>query len=395
MSDFFHGVFRDFGRKRFRTALTILGIAIGVASVVIISDISQCGANAVTGEMDSLGMSGLMITKSIDDTSISLAEQDLKQISGMTQVELATPVLTANTQIMTRDGNTNAILWGVDSNAANIVSLTTVYGRLFSRKDVNTSANVCLVDEELSQKLYSRKNIIGKKIELSYGGSGQEYTVVGIIKTGSGLLQNLIGDYIPTFIYVPYTTVQKVNSRTDFDQIIVKLKPDTNSENTGNLILKRLNASKGTTKAFFSNDLAKQKNGLLNIMNIVTLMLSAVGAVSLLVASLSIMTVMTVSVTERTREIGIKKALGATNAAIMAEFLWEAVLLSVIGSAAGIAVGCGISWLLSLYLHTQFAVRPDIMAIASLFAILSGVIFSVSPALQASRLRPVDALRQD
>ncbi len=395
MSDYFRCAFRDLGRKQIRTLLTILGIAIGVASVVIISNISQCGTNAVTGEMDSLGLSGLFITKSGKDMDAMLGSEDLKLIGRMNEVEMTTPVMTADTEISVRSVDAGAVLWGIDCNAGSIVSLQAVYGRLFTKKDVSTGANVCLVDEAFAKKAYLRDNIVGEKISLFCGGAMQEFTVVGIIKAGTGLLESAIGNYIPTFVYVPYTTIQTMNQRNDFDEIAVKLKPHAEADSTGKMILTRLDKEKGTDDAFVSNDLAKQKDGLLQIMGIVTLILSAVGAVSLFVASLSIMTTMLVSVTERTREIGIKKALGATRFAIMSEFLFEAVMLSLIGSAAGIAAGTGISWILSKCFRTALAFRPDIMLIAAAFAVLTGTVFSIYPAYQASRLKPVEALRQE
>ncbi len=393
--DFLKYSFRNLSRKKIRNFLTILGIAIGVASVVVIADISQCGTDAVTGEMDSLGMSGLFITKSGKSCNAMLESQDLSKISKIGEVECSTPVLMLNTQIKACKADTTAILWGIDSDAADIVSISPLYGRLFNRRDIATAANVCLVDESFSQKAYSRKNIVGKKISLSCGSTTQEYKVVGIIKTGTGLLQNVIGSYIPTFVYIPYTNMQMMTHRNDFDEFLVKLKSNAKSESVRNQIVSLLNSEKGTKDAFVANDLAEQKDNLMQVLNIVTLILSAVGAVSLLVASLSIMTTMTISVTERTREIGIKKALGATRSAIMFEFLLEAALLSLSGSILGISVGALISLLLAAGFHTSLSLRPDIMLIASAFAIASGIIFSVYPAYQASCLKPVDALRQE
>lgn len=395
MTDYFRCAVRNLGRKQIRTLLTILGIAIGVASVVIIANIGQCGTNAVTGEMDSLGLSGLFISTSGKDHSAILDNQDLSMIKRINEVELTTPVMMTSTEVSVRNVSTDAVVWGIDCNAGSVVSLQAIYGRLFTQRDISIKAPVCLVDEEFAKKAYSRNNIVGKKINLLCGGAMQEFTVVGIIKTGSGLLENALGDYIPTFIYAPYTTFQSMNQRSDFDEIAVKLKPKAEADTVGNLIVTKLNAKKGTAGAFLSTNLAKQKDGLLQIMGIVTLILSAVGAVSLFVASLSIMTTMLVSVTERTREIGIKKSLGASRLAIMAEFLFEAMTLSLIGSAVGIAVGSGVSWALSMCFHTPLAFRPDIMLIAAAFAILSGTIFSIYPAYQASRLEPVDALRQE
>jgi putative ABC transport system permease protein len=395
MIDYLKCAMRNLGRKQVRTLLTILGITIGVASVVIIASISQSGATAVTGEMESLGLSGIFISPSGKSENAVLDSHDLSMINRLNEVEMTTPVMMTSTEVSVRNLTTDAVLWGIDSNAGSVVSLQAVYGRLFTQRDISICAQVCLVDELFAKKAYSRSNIVGKTVNINFGGSMQEFTVVGIIKTGTGLLENALGDYIPSFIYVPYTTVQMLNQRSDFDDIAVKVKSTAESESVGNMIVKKLDVEKGTTDGFVSTNLAKQKDGLLQILSIVTLILSAVGAVSLVVASLSIMTTMLVSVTERTREIGIKKALGASRFAIMTEFLFEAMLLSLVGSFGGIIVGCGVSWILSLVFHTSLSLRADIMLMAAGFAVLSGTVFSVYPAYKASRLKPVDALRHE
>lgn len=395
MIDYLKSAFRNLGRKRTRTALTILGISIGVASVIIVANISQCGTDALTTELDSLGLSGVSISSSQSGQSASLTEDDIGSIRKISQVEQASPLLVENTDVALRNEREDALLWGIDSGSNDIISLQVLYGRLFTKKDVSTCANVCLVDEAFSRSAYGRSNMIGKEISMRCGGVEQTFTVVGIIRTGTGLLQNLIGEYIPTFIYVPYTTIQASSGRDDFDEIAVKIRTGYSAEGVGKLIVNHLDRSKGTSGAFVSNNLAKQKDGLMRILDLVTLILSAVGAISMLVASLSIMTVMLVSVHERTREIGIKKALGATRGAIMLEFLFEAGLISLIGCLSGIAAGYLVSGAGAAYFHVTLSMRPDIMLMAAGFSICSGVIFGVYPAYQASRLKPVDALRQE
>lgn len=375
--------------------MTILGIAIGVASVMIIGNISQCGTDALTGELDSLGLGGLTITTSTESRDVYLKENELTLIKKVDQVEQVSPILVASTDVFVRQSETNALLWGIDSKASQIISLQAVHGRLLNGRDISTRANVCLVDEAFAKSAYFRTNIVGKSISVLCGQAMQNFTVVGVVKTGTGLLQNAIGNYIPTFVYIPYTTAQAAAGRSDFDQIAVKIRSGADAESIGRLIVNRLNNSSGTSDAFVANDLAKQKDGLKNMLDIVTLILSAVGAVSLLVASLSIMTVMFVSVHERTREIGIKKAIGATKGAIMLEFMFEAILISCIGCLFGIAAGYLISWAGAAYLGITLRVRTDIMMLAAGFAVLSGTVFGVYPAYKAACLRPVDALRQD
>lgn len=393
MIDYVKSAFKNLGRKRVRTVLTILGIAIGVASVVIIGNISQCGTTALTSELESLGLSGLSISSSTDAQGVSLNENDLSVIRHCDQVEQAAPVILQSTDVTARKLNSKAIVWGIDTKASQIISINLLYGRLFNNEDISTCANVCLVDENFSKNAYSRSNIIGKKISILCGGVLEDFNVVGIIKTGSGLLQNIIGDYVPTFVYVPYTTIQTAVGRDDFDQIAVKVKSGGDVDTIGKTIVNDLNRNNGTADAFVSNNLAKQKDGLTSMLGIITLILSAVGAISLLVASLSIMTVMLVSVNERTREIGIKKAIGAKRSSIMMEFMFEAVLISIIGCFFGISVGYLVSYAGAVYFGMILSVRMDIMLLAVGFSIFTGTVFGVYPAYKASNLKPVDALR--
>ncbi|WP_457942097.1 ABC transporter permease [Caproiciproducens sp. LBM24188] len=397
MIDLLKSAFHNIGRKRSRTMLTILGIGIGVASVVIIGNISQCGTNVLYNEMDSLGLSGLSIAASADakPNTVSLNEFDLKLVQNADQVIQAAPVIVQTTDISVRKVNTKAVVWGIDTKASQIISINLLYGRLFNQMDIKSNANVCLVDEKFSQNAYSRSNIIGKKVSILCGGAMEEFTVVGIIKTGTGLLQNIIGDYVPTFVYVPYTTIQSAVGRSDFDQIAVKIQQGANVDEIGKKLTDSLNHYNGTKDAFISNNLAKQRDGLSNILNIMTLILTAIGGISLLVASLSIMTVMLVSVNERTREIGIKKAIGAGKGSIMLEFLFEAVLISVIGCFTGLLVGYAVSYAGAAFFRVTLSPRMDIIWTAMAFSILTGTAFGVYPAYKAACLKPVDALRQE
>ncbi|MFU0833346.1 MAG: Macrolide export ATP-binding/permease protein MacB [Oscillospiraceae bacterium] len=394
MIDYLKSACRNLGQKSVRTFLTVLGIAIGVSSVIIIANISQCGTNILNNELDSLGLSGLSITVK-EGKNVTMTSDDLNFIRKFSQVEQVSPILVENTNIALRDKTISALLWGIDSGASDVISLRVLYGRLFTPKDINTCANVCLVDEQFSQDVYSRNNMVGKTINFRCGGVEQQFTVVGIIKTGTGLLQNMIGNYVPTFIYVPYTTMQASAGRNSFDEIAVKIRPGYDAEDVGAMIVNHLDINNRADGAFISNNLAKQKEGFLQLLNIITWILSAVGAISLLVASLSIMTVMLVSVNERTREIGIKKALGATRGAIMLEFLFEASLISLIGCFLGICAGYLISYIWASYFHVELAIRMDIILIATAFSIFIGTIFGVYPAYKAAQLKPVDALREE
>lgn len=383
---------RSLSRKRGRSILTILGIVIGVASVTVIGNISQCGSTALNNEMDSLGLSGLTISAS---SSAVLEQETLEIVQDSNEVEQAMPVLMQTGEISARNEQSDALLWGIDENAGRIISLEVLYGRGLNRQDMMMQKNVCLIDEAFSKAAFGRSNGVGKTISAVYGGVSEKYTVVGIVKTGSGLLQSFMGSYIPSFIYLPYTSMQSSLGRTTFDQIAVRIEEGEDADVVGTHLANALERSSGIEDGYFANNLVKQKDSLNNMLNILTLIFSAVGAVSLLVASLSIMTVMLVSVHERTREIGIKKAIGAGNGVILQEFLWEALLLSLTGALIGALVGTGISYAGAAIFGVALELRLDIIWLASGFSVVSGVIFGVYPAMKAASLPPIDALHSN
>lgn len=395
MFDLFKSAFHNLGRKRFRTLLTVLGVSIGVSSVVIIGNISEFGTQAVSAELDSLGLNGLSISVLPEATKIQLDTDDLSEVRSLSNIEEATPIIVQSTEVSAAHTSTQALVWGIEPSAREIVSLQVLYGRMVNQQDIRSCSNVCLVDESFAQKAYGRNNIIGKKIKISCNGTLEEFEVIGVIKTGSGLLQNFMGNYIPTFIYVPCTTFQQALGRQSFDQIIVKVKEDSVLEETGNQIVAALERFNHVKDAFASSNLAKQRDDLTKMLEIITMVLTAVGGISLLVASLSIMTVMLVSVSERTREIGIKKAIGANRLSIMIEFLFEAVLISLIGCLAGFILGYGISAVGAALLGITFPLNMKTILPAATFSFITGIIFGVYPAYKASKLAPVAALRME
>ena len=395
MLDLLKSAFHNLGRKRFRTLLTVLGVSIGVSSVIIIGNISQFGTEAVSAELDSLGLNGLSVSVLPEATNVQLGADDLEAVRTLQEIEQATPVIVQSTEVSTARLATQALVWGIEPSAREIVSLKVLHGRMVNQQDIRSYSNVCLVDESFAKNAYGRNNIIGKKIQISCNGTLEEFEVIGIIKTGSGLLQNFMGNYIPTFIYVPYTTFQRSLGRESFDQIVVKVKEGSDLEEAGKQIVASLEQYNSVQNAFAANNLAKQRDDLSNMLEIITLILTAVGAISLLVASLSIMTVMLVSVNERTREIGIKKAIGASRSSIMVEFLFEAVLISLIGCLTGLLLGYAISASGATLMEITFPLNSKTILPSVVFSLVTGIVFGVYPSYKASKLAPVDALRME
>ncbi len=382
------GAFRRLRRKGLRSLLTMGGIIIGVALVAVVSVIGAAGETAVECELESMGLGGLSVTAS---DAQGMEAEVLTALRGMEEIASAVPLMVDTSTLTHVGGGTqDLMLCGIDSGETQVIGLTQLYGRLLSKADVVSSARVCVVDRAVAQAMYARDNVVGKTLSLSVGGVEETFEVVGVTEAGSALLQN-VARLIPGMVYIPYTTMQQLSGRTQFDQLAVKLVEGADAQREAEHIEQVLARVSGEDR-FSAENLAAQRDKLAGVMDIVTLVLTAISAISLLVSGLSIMTVMTVSVGERTREIGIKKALGATNGRILREFLTEALLLSLGGGVIGVAIGAGIGMIGLSFVGLSVSVWNTMLLLIA-FAVLIGGIFGVWPALKAARLDPVEALR--
>ncbi|MCI8361140.1 MAG: FtsX-like permease family protein [Clostridiales bacterium] len=388
---------RNLKRKGARTLLTLLSIAIGVCSVLIISVISDAGKAAVNHELDSLGVNGIAVSVKQSDGSTGLKNEDLSKLRGLEDVAEATPVLTKMGVASAGGQSSSTMIWGIDSGANQVISLEMDYGRTITAADVAGRSNVCLVDATTADALYHRTNAVGGTLYLSLGGGSEPFEIIGVAAPDSGILQSIAGEYIPAFVYIPYTTLQRYIGSDALSQIAIQV-PEEQGDNldaVARKIERSLRLEKSADATVHADNLVKQRGKLSNTLDIVTLVLTVIGSISLVVAGLGIMTVMLVSVTERTREIGIKKAIGARRGAILREFLTEAMLLSVLGSGIGLAAGAALTEIASAVLQYPIHVSVYQAAGALAIALCSGVLFGVYPAIAASKMRPVDALRRD
>lgn len=384
--------FKSLLRKKGRSFLTILGVAIGVCSVIIISSIGSFGTVAVNNELNSLGMGGLTIA--VKNNEAPLSYNELKAVRKTSGVLTATPVYMETTEAFSVFGKgEKTVVWGIDDNAKEIVSLQLLYGNQIKKSDVSESLSVCMVDQSFAQAMYGKDNAVGHKISLAVDGNTEEFTIIGVIKTGGSLLQTAMGNYVPNFVYIPYTTMQMLNGSANYAQIITKAAANTNLSALATRLENTLAFLNGTEEAYIVTNLAKQKESLTNILTIVTTILSAVGAISLIVSGLSIMTVMLVSVGERKREIGIKKAIGASRFIIVQEFLSEALMISFIGCAVGLLIAFLLVAISSKLLNIPITIDIKTVAVTCMFSVVMGGVFGVYPAMLAAKLNPAETLR--
>lgn len=390
MLDILKNGFRNITGKKIRSTLTIMGIAIGVMSVVIISTISKITTTNIQKELKSMGIGGIVMTTDISAID-TFKSSDIENIKGMEQVSNVSPLITKYSSVKIKENNSSCMVWGIDSGTSKIVSMKLLHGRLINETDVNSISKVCMVDENFAKEQYNRSNIVGKKIKIFINDSYEDFKIVGVVKAGGNVIQSFMGNVVPSFLYVPYTTMDITDIEDGFDQMIAQTKENTDIELLSTEIEKDFKKNRDL-KVNISN-LNGQVENLNYILGIVSLVLTAISAISLIVSGLSIMTVMLVSVGEKTVEIGIKKAIGASRKMILLEFMSESLLLSLIGGIIGIAGGLIIGVTTSLVLGISVIVDVPMILFSLCFAIFIGTIFGIYPAIKASNLRPVDAIR--
>jgi len=374
--------------------MTVMGIAVGVASVVLIASIGDIGKHTIGEELDSLGVSGIMVSSNRKLPGTALTDEHLALVRDSGAVDSAIPVVMDYTKVYMRELMMDAAVWGIDYGANQVFYLNRLHGRLLTKNDITAGRDVCVIDQNIAQAFYKRDNIVGKTITVQFATGMRELEIVGVVSSGGNLLQGLIGSVVPCFIYMPYTTMQEYSHKGGFDQIAIKVGAGVDANVAGQQIQNELASFAGVPGGFKAENMTAQKDRLDRVLNIAAAALSVIAGVSLVVAGLSIMTVMLVSVHERTREIGIKKSIGASRRDILAVFMLEALAISVIGSLAGTAAGIALLAAGCIPLGIPMRLNVEIILLCIAFSICVGVVFGVYPASVAAKMKPVDALRK-
>lgn len=375
--------------NKLRFFLTILGISVGVISVLIINSVSDFGVTAVSSELDSLGMNGLIVSS--ESSSAALNDDDIERLNSLDGVLKIAPVTVNTSKVYSgSEENIDAMIWGIDERAEEVVSFELIYGRFIDKSDIKSNGKVCMLDQSLAVELFGRENVVGRTVDLLCNSTVESFDVVGVVKTGKGIMQSLMGNYFPAFLYTPYTAF---DNSPDYNQLFLKMDGSKSAEEITAAVKTELNGESGSGK-FTVTDLASQKGVLESMLNIVTMILTVIGAISLLVSGISIMNIMLISVNERIKEIGIKKSIGATGKDIMLDFLLESVIIAVSGTAIGILVSVGLVKGASVILSYDITVKATAIFYAVIISVTLGILFGIFPAYKASKFKPVEALRR-
>jgi putative ABC transport system permease protein len=380
-------------RKKLRTSLAVLGILVGIMAVTAITTIGNSGERAVFAEFSKMGINGVNIKKRIAKTSSpkSLIYNDVRLAKKSISDTYISGVYSNLGTVQNNGIERDSYILGVDSDFYRIASLKISEGRFISNSDNDNQNMVCVIDSYTKKKLYNNENVLGKTIKLSTVYGENSFTICGILENSSGVMS----DSIPLFMYIPANSIQKVFHTDKLDYLSVVSMNENKLEEKSNEVLKLIESESTEKDIFYIDNINKEKQNIQNASSLLKNIIGAIALISLIVGGIGVMNIMLVSVSERTREIGIKKSIGAKNSDILFEFLIEAMFITLFAAILGLGFGIVISFIIASFLEIEFLISFSNIANIFLISFLTGLIFGGCPALIAGNLDPVVALRSE
>ena len=392
--------------NKMRSMLTSLGIIIGVSAVIIMLAVGSGASERIAKDMESMGSNLLMIRSSSattggvrmgSGTKPSLTLKDAEVIESNAQGVLAVaPYSSSSSQLTYGNQNWATTVAGTTASYIYIRNYEILQGRNFIPEDIKNSTKVAIVGDTVATELFGDMNPINKTMRIG----NVPFKVIGLLKTKG---ENGMGMDQDDLVFIPITTAQKKVFGTDFPGSIKMINVKAQSDETlsiaasdiTDILRRRHNIGKNQDDDFEIRNLAEMQETIKSSARTMSLLLGAIASVSLLVGGIGIMNIMLVSVTERTKEIGIRMAIGAKASDIRIQFLIESFLLSVIGGLIGVIIGVGGAQLLHIFADMSISISTFSIILSLGFSGAIGVLFGYYPAYKASLLNPIDALRYE
>ena len=393
---------REIRRNVLRSSLTILGIVIGVAAVITLVTIGSGATAQVAQQIGSLGSNMLMLrpgqgfrgpggaSSEADNFKLDDVEALKRDVTGLAAVA---PTASSATQAIYGNENWSTSITGSDNDFLTVRNWKIETGREFTDGELHAGRAVCILGATVKKQLFGGMDPIGQSIRLK----DISFQVIGVLDSKG---QSSFGSDQDDFVLIPIRTLQRrIAGNTDVGSIQISVRDeggiDKAKKDIETLMRERRRIKQGDDDNFNVGDMREIMSTLTSTTKVLTALLGAVAAVSLLVGGIGIMNIMLVSVTERTREIGIRLAIGALGREVMMQFLVEAVVLSCFGGLVGIALGLASAGLGSVALKVPFVFQSKIIVIAFLFSSAVGIVFGYFPARKAAQLDPIEALRHE
>ncbi len=373
-----------------RSALTMLGIIIGVASVIILTGIGGGTTKSITDSISSMGTGRITVSMSrgrgssryIDvDDMVAYAEENSDLVSHMS------PYLTSTVTVKNGTENTITSLNACNQDYEKIGNLELQSGRFFSDNDITNRKKVCIVGTYQVQELYGGMDPVGENIKIN----GTVFEIIGVYEEQGDSTETSADNTIT----IPYTTAMRFLKTKNIQTFYLYATDEGNVEYVTDHVEQYITKKLGTSDGFNVSNMSSLLDTMDEMTGTMTTMLAGIAGISLIVGGIGIMNIMTVSVSERTREIGIRKAIGARTTDILLQFLIESVVLSGVGGVIGIIFGIGIGLVIDAASEITYITQINMVFLSFIFSLMVGIFFGLNPAKKAAKLNPIDALRSE
>ncbi|MGF7059825.1 ABC transporter permease [Brassicibacter mesophilus] len=390
--------------NKMRSFLTMLGIIIGISSVITIVALGQGSQAQIGSEFEKYGANRVALMMNWDEDPRYEERYDdedietIRRVFGDEITGISASFSLSGTALKGREDSPLNI-YGVNEDFGKLTNLDVIEGRFLIESDIKGSRKVCVIDKKLAEKLFKRTDVLGEKLTIDTGYSKMSMTIVGVYQTPGGTIENLNQQFMgeTTSFYMPISITKKMGFGDKYYGLQVGIADSDRIDEVSKEIVKVIERKhRNVGKNYYIYYSAKQEMDMMNqILGVLSKVVGAIAGISLVVGGIGVMNIMLVSVTERTREIGIRKAIGATRKDILVQFLVEAMIISGTGGLIGTLLGLIFQSLIAMSIGIPPTVSIGTILIAVLFSAAVGIFFGIYPANKAAKLDPIDALRYE